>query len=457
MNNLSNNPMNAIPHSYPNAPFDVFDPKRIFLVYGHSGESIVSPPIVRNSHGRAVINKVTKEVVKDTTLANIEKKFQRYRVPEDTIIGTTLPVGIAAPNVDQSRFFGLLQNRHRVPDITKPINEYVSEIQKLGSELYEQTFLYDMNRFAMAAALVPGAGFLYMAKSRDPSVIGGPDQAPEERFRMHGHRHPMTPKIPGVNSPYTYLFTAPKNSIDVFTGDSPSTATIRPGIIRKGMQWKPSGAIPIVELKKRFPNGPNGDPILIKNLFENYTIGQIENDDGGCVSNYLGTQIETDFKQIVGAPDTANLLDLVRDQIKKVESYIVWDILPIPGTDIILTKTTLRDCKMDDIFNKPINSEKIVNYIRRAAGPGPILVIFHHCRSVRIRGYGWGSNVNNVWQREATAQLDPVLGRRLLARTKSNLGQTFVPGVPGGGKRRGTRRQVKLNRRKGRKTVHRRR
>ena len=49
------------------------------------------------------------------------------------------------------------------------------------------------------------------------------------------------------------------------------------------------------------------------------------------------------------------------NQIQKIENYTVWNILPIPGTQEILTKDNFGTLKMSDLFNKPIN--KLSNLI----------------------------------------------------------------------------------------------
>jgi hypothetical protein len=207
------------------------------------------------------------------------------------------------------------------------------------------------------------------------------------------------------------------------------------------------------DVKNRFPVfHEDDDPILIKTLFDTYTFDQIRSNYNNCVTN-ISEETKNDFlEQIKNAKcGSTNIHTGVNNEIQKIENYTVWNILPIPGTQEILTKDNFGRLKMSDLFNKPIRAKSCVDWIRRAAGPGPILIVFHNCRSVLIKGNSEWRNDRNVGP---TSQMQTVVtkfGKPLLTRQLSNRGQGITPWTASGGKRKTYRK--KLNRR-GRKAKH---
>jgi hypothetical protein len=410
-----------------------FPPDRIFVVYGHSGESV---------QGRG--NKTLEAVER------AEQQFARLRIPSDTFTANTVPAALAAPAIPIETFYSLLNAPIEIPNVNKSLQDYKNDIQKLGKKLYASSILNSDQRFIMAISLKPSPSDLFYMAPKE-SKLG---QEPWERFRTHGPRHPSARENvkDDLASAY-FLFSQPKNKIDVFTAQS---ANIKSGcssfVSKIGTQWSPSGAMRITELRNRFPQSRFKDPFFLQQLFDNYTFGQIRDDFNKCVSSLIGTNKEAAFKGelIIKSGDMSsanrNLHDLLLEQIELVKKYIVWDILPIPGTDIILTEKNFYDCKIKDLYNKAFDSETILKYIRQAAGPGPLLVIFHHCRSFKIKDDGEYRNNSDILDPSAPAvsQRQAILNKfskPLLARTLSNRGQGF----PGGGSRKKLKHGRKSN------------
>lgn len=396
-----------------------FSPDRIFIVYGHSGE------LIRGKKNA------------DTYMNNVEKaeeEFERYVVPPETFTANVVPASIAAPTFDLSVYYHFLKNRIPIPDQGKSRSDYKKEIQLLGSLLYKQSIIdgSDPNPGpddTTARQIIS----LSINPEKAESVKKGP-QLSWERFRTHGPR-----PVEGRNATPTnekiseYLFTAPNNRIGVFTSQSVMNI-ITKGVLKLGFGMTPSGAMRLTDLHTRFPSGYDNDPLFIHSLVGTKTIGQMYSNDANCVSSLEGTPEAVEFKRRLSSPSGA-LVDLVRQELDKFKRRVVWNILPIPGKSTIMTNTTIDNAKLWDIYNKKFRSEEIVRWIRQAAGPGPLLVIFQHCRSYRlknnIRKGDIESYLNNSYATGQVQAAYKLFGKPMLARTLSNRAQGL-----GGGSRK---------------------
>lgn len=455
-----------------------FPRDRIFFVYGHSRESITNRKYMRNGQ---VAYRPIREIEK------AEQAFKRFHIPCDTFTATTVPVGMAAPNLPASLFLPLLKRGIPVPSICQPPAVYKQQIQDLGKIMYANTVLMnpDMRR-VMSSGLSPSGNDYF---DQEPPL--GPPQQDFERFRTHGPKHPMLPARRNTreNRAASYfLFSQAKNEVAVFTADSATVAQIDDDvddIYKYGMGWNPSGAMRLTDLEKRMPKPVGEDPIFIRSLFSNYTFGEIRDNEGGCVTN-LSDTVKNDFKTMLAeqrgeeptAYDATDIQELLNEQIEIVKRNVVWNILPIPGKYEVLTDENFYTCKLTELFNQQMGSDIMVDYIRKAAGPGPILILFNYCRSIPIEGdvhitpyidpetgeqvidpntglpietshQVWRNNVNVVNaanpQGEGLAgAIYRMHGRPLVARTYSNAGQGVAPRVYGGG----TRKKLKSRRRR---------
>ena len=400
-----------------------FSPDRIFIVYGHSGELI---------RGKTNTNTFMNNVEK------AEEEFERYVVPPETFTANVVPASLAAPTFDISVYYHFLNTRIPIPDQEKSRSDYKKEIQLLGSLLYKKSIIdgSDPNpgQYDSTARQITS---LSINPEKAESVTRGP-QLSWEKFRTHGPR-----PLEGRNATPTnekiseYLFTAPNNRIGVFTSQS-VIKLIRKGVLKLGFGMTPSGAMRLTDLQRRFPTGYDDDPLFIDSLVNTKTIGQMYSNDGNCVSSLEGTPEAIEFKQRLSSPGEA-LVDLVRQELDKFKRRVVWDILPIPGTSTVMTNTTIDNANLWDIYNKKIRSEEIVRWIRQAAGPGPILIVFQHCRSYRLKdNILKGDNesyLNNSFAKGQVEAAYKLFKRPMLARTLSNRAQGL-----GGGSRKKLKR-----------------
>jgi len=411
MNSLSNVPIQ-----------DNFPKDRIFIVYGHSGE-------------------LTKGTSRNIERA--EQRFQRYDIPTDTFTANTMPVSLAATPVSVSVFYPLLEAGFKIPNITNHIEEYKHDIRNLGRTLFANSYMIDPN----------GMARMLFDMAYEISSFNLNKQIETERFRTHGPKHPSSRTQVNKEDNY-YLFSAPDNKINVFTADSadPNWTKIKNDIYKCGRDWKPSGAMRLQDLKTRFPIISDDDPVLIKTLFDTYTFDEIRSNYNNCVTN-ITEETKNDFlEQIKNTKcSSTNIHTGVNNQIQKIENYTVWNILPIPGTKEILTKENFGKLKISDLFNKPIQAKSCVDWIRLAAGPGPILIIFQHCRSFLIKGNSKWRNDMNVGSTSQMQAVEKKFGKPLLARQLSNRGQGITPWTAIGGTRKTYRK--KLNRH-GREAKH---
>ena len=407
MNSLSNVPIQ-----------DNFPKDRIFIVYGHSGE-------------------LTKGTSRNIERA--EQRFERYNIPSDTFTVNTMPVSLAATPVPLDKFYPLLETGFKIPDITDPIEEYKHDVRNLGRTLFANSYMIDPS----------GMARMVFDMAYEIDSFTNNTQKEKERFRSHGPKHPSSRNQVNKEDNY-YLFSAPNNNINVFTADSaePNWSQIKNDIYKCGREWKPSGAMKLQDVKTRFPVISDDDPILIKSLFDTYTFDQIRSNYNNCVTNISEETKNNFLEQIKNTTcSSTNIHTGVNNQIQKIENYTVWNILPIPGTQEILTKENFGKLKISDLFNKPIQAKSCIDWIRLAAGPGPILVIFQHCRSVLIQGNSEWRNDKNVGDRSQMQAVVSKFGRPLLARQLSNRGQGITPWTAGGRKTYRKTYRKKLNRR----------
>jgi hypothetical protein len=393
-----------------------FSPDRIFIVYGHSGELI---------RGALNTNKYKNAILK------AEQEFERFDVPPDTFTANMVPVSLAAPTIPISIFYTLDSIRIPVPGIEKSRFDYKRDIQKLGSLLYEKSVIANSDPNPSDWDQTPRMTLtLSINPDKAEGIKGGPQRS-WERFHTHGPRplygSNQTPRNAEISK---FLFTAPTNKINTFTAMF-TGISVREGILRLGSGLSPSGAMRLTDLKSRFPTGDADDPLFIDSLVKNYTIGQIISNYDKCVTNLVGTPVEVEYKRRLSS--TSPLQDLVNQEIQKFKQKVVWDILPIPGTATVMTNASIDSYKILDIYDKSFRSNEIVNWIRQAAGPGPILVIFQHCRSYRIRSeINAGATEEFRNNSAASGQLQATVrqtGRPLLARTQSMRAQGLLGGT----------------------------
>lgn len=407
----------------------MFRPENIFLVHGHG--------------------QTTKyEKLKQTPFGPLVFEFQRFNVPPLVFTASSRELGINAPpsnelikGIQQDSFVEQLA----IPNYQGAYNDYTSSLRTLGKSLFDVVVPTRPPPDGMLSML-----WMILESSSPTGVI-------PKLIHTHG---PMTASYktqPVIDQKRDYfLFSHPDDQVELNTLFDPhsqikNVPTNAFFSFRKG--YLISGIIPVNELREADRNIFSFDILLPSSFFKkrlnDWGVEPSKISDTQCrewrdlILNADFTETTTEITAIVATDDR----DFCRQYVAKIKDFFrriyFWS-----------TKYQTLDNFYSyslDKFPMKLKSKNIAHFIKNIHPSEPKLIIFYHCRSISPQISGLAGWYNNAYM-NAVSRIETAKGRPLLARTYSN---SAALGIPGGGfrKKKMTRRNKKLNRKKTRKNL----